>query len=130
MALNDFVAFGSAIYTRLHAMATVDVYNTLAPEGTTAPYCIYQRQDATDEHKFGNDKGITADYAVKIVSNKKYIAEAQAVYGHIHTATEDAPLSATGLTFLRCRRRSTISYRDPDGFWHVGGIYRIDAWLT
>lgn len=130
MAVNDMVAFGSAIYSRLSSQGTIGVYNTLAPQGTAAPYCIFQRQQGQDEHNFGNDKGITTDYVVKVVSSHKYIGEAQSLYGHIHTAMEDAPLSATGLTFLRCRRRSTISYPDPDGYWHVGGIYRIDAWVT
>lgn len=128
--INDFTAFGSAIYGRLGTAGTVGVYNTLAPQGTPAPYCIFQRQAATDEHTFGDGKGIVTDYAVKVVSSHKFIGEAQAIYGHIHTAMEDAPLSATGLNFIRCRRTSTLSYRDPDGYWHVGGIYRIEAWAS
>jgi len=130
--LNDFAAFGSAIYSRLSSQGTVGVYNTLAPQGTNAPYCIFQRQNAVDENTFadGGAGGIVADYAVKIVSRDKLIGEAQSLYGHIHTAMQDAPLSAVGLNFIRCRRTSTLSYRDPDGYWHVGGIYRIEAWAS
>lgn len=80
---------------------------------------------ATDEYTF-NTHGVDADYAVKVVSNRLWPAEAQTIYTHIHTAMQDAPLSVTGYTSLRCRRKSTIEYRDNDGFWHVGGIYAIE----
>lgn len=129
--INDFVAFGSAIYSRL-STGTVNAYNTLAPQGSAAPYVIFQRQDAQDEHTFsdGGAGGVVADYAIKVVSSHKFIGEAQALYGPVHTLMQDASLTATGLNFIRCRRTSTLSYRDPDGYWHVGGIYRIEAWAS
>lgn len=128
--INDFAAFGSAIYNRLSLQGTLGIYNTLAPQGSAAPYVIFQRQAAVDEHTFGDGKGIVTDYVVKVISSHKLIGEAQSLYGPVHTAIEDAPLSATGLNFIRCRRTSTLSYRDPDGYWHVGGIYRIEAWAS
>jgi hypothetical protein len=124
---NDFAALGSALYARLGTAGTVGVYYALAPQGGTPPYCIIQRQAGVDEYTF-TDGGVSTDYVVKIVSNRQWPNEAYQVYTHIHDALQDAPLTVTGFQLLRCRRRSTIEYREPEGFWHVGGIYRIDLW--
>lgn len=126
---NDFTALGSAIYARLSGQGTVNVYYALAPQGGTPPYCIYQRQDAVDEYTFTSSE-VSTDYIVKVVSNRNWPGEAQSVYGHIHTAMQNASLSISGYQLLRCRRLSTIEYREPDGFWHIGGVYRIDAHQT
>jgi len=126
--VNDSLSFGSAIYNVLHAGATVDIYNILATSGATPPYCVYQRQAAMDDYTFGGGHGVDADYVVKIVSNRNWPSEAQNVYTHIHSLLQDAPLAMTGFTSIRCRRQSTIEYRDPDGFWHVGGRYRVSGW--
>lgn len=123
--VNDSLAIGTAIKTRLDAFATVDIYHMLAPEGSTPPYTIYQRMAAVDEYTF-NTHEVDTDYAVKVVSNRKWSSEALNIYTHIHDAMQDAPLVVPGFTSLRCRRKSTIEYRDPDGFWHVGGIYAIE----
>ena len=49
-------------------------------------------------------------------------------YGSVHATLQNAGLTIDGYSALRCERRSTIEYMDGDHFWHVGGIYRIDAW--
>lgn len=129
MAVNDFAALGSALFTRLNAQGTVGVFYALAPQGGTPPYCIIQRQAAVDEYTFTSSE-VSSDYVVKIVSNRNWPGEAYQVYMHIHNALQDAPLSVAGFSLLRCRRRSTIEYRDPEGYWHVGGLYRIDIHAT
>ena len=123
---NDIAAIGSAIYSRIGTAGTVGVYSDLAPQGSAPPYCIYQQQAAPDEYTFTSHM-VSADYVVKIVSNRTWAGEAQQIYGHIHTLMQDAPLSVSGFSLMRCRRQSTIKYRDGDGFWHVGGLYRIDV---
>jgi hypothetical protein len=123
---DGILAIGTAIYNRLHAQATVDVYYAIADQGATPPYTVYQRMTASDEYAFGTARQVNADYMVKVISNRKWPGEALAVYEHIHNAMQDAPLAVTGFTCLRCRRSSTIEYRDPDSFWHVGGIFSVE----
>ena len=123
---DGVLAVGTAIYTRLHAQATVDVFYALATQGATPPYTVYQRMVSMDEYTFGTARLLNADYMVKVISNRNWPVEALDVYAHIHNAMQDAPLTVTGFTCLRCRRKSTIEYRDPDGFWHVGGLYRVE----
>jgi hypothetical protein len=122
---NDYTALGSAIYSVLNAAGTVDVHYALAPQGSTPPYCIFQRSTAADDYTF-TSSGVSADYIVKVVSNRNWPGEAQEVYGHIHTAMTNAALSVSGYTLIRSRRDTSVEFRDEDGFWHVGGIYNVD----
>lgn len=130
---NPAASLGSAVYGVLNAAGTVSVYNTLAPQSATPPYCVFQVQNAgVDEYTFGtaNTTVITsADYLVQVLSNRVWPGEAAEVYTHIHAAMQDAAPGTLlpGYTLLRCRRASSIQFRDPDGYWHVGGVYRIDV---
>lgn len=127
---NDFSAFASAVYSALGGTAaTPAAYYALAPQGSTPPYCVFQRMTGSDEYTF-DDGGVNADYLVKIVSNRQWPGEAYAAYGTVHSAMQGKQLTISGFTALRCERRTTVEYQDNDRFWHVGGIYRIEAWET
>jgi len=130
VAANDFTAFASAVYSALGGTAaTPPAYYALAPQGATPPYTIFQRMTGSDEYTF-NSAGVGSDYMVKVVSNRQWPGEASLAYGSVHTTLQGSTLSMTGFTALRCERRTTIEYLDNDRFWHVGGIYRIEAWRT
>lgn len=127
---NDQAAFGSAIYSALGGTAASPaVYYALAPQGTEPPYVIFQRQAGVDEYTF-TSQTVNTEYVVKVVSNRNWPTEARAAYGTVHNTFQNAALSMTGFTLLRCERVSTIEYIDPDRYWHVGGIYRIEAQAT
>lgn len=127
---NDFSAFASAVYSALGGtVATPAAYYALAPQGAQPPYTIFQRMSGSDEYTF-NSVGVATDYVVKVVSNRQWLGEAYAAYGSVHTALQGKQLTVSGFTALRCERRTTIEYQDNDRFWHVGGIYRIEAWRT
>lgn len=127
---NDFTALGSAIYSKLGGTAAnPPVYYALAPQGSTPPYIIVQRLTGSDEYTF-NSQGVNTEYVVKAVSNRIWPNEAWATYGSVHSTLQNAALTIAGFTSLRCQRKSTIEYIDPDRYWHVGGIYRIEAWQT
>ena len=127
---NDFTALGSALYAALGGTAAVPaVYYGLAPQGGTPPYVIIQRQAAVDEYTF-TSQGISADYVIKVVSNRHWPGEAWQAYGTVHATIQAAALTIAGYTPLRFERRSTVEYIDPGRFWHVGGIYRVEAWAT
>lgn len=120
-------ALGSAVYSRLNGQATVSIYDTLAPPGSVPPYGIWQLQAAVDTYMFA-DAGefLAADVVVKVVSNHHWATEATRIYDHIHNAMQDAPLAVTGYNLIRCRRASLIRFRDPDEYWHVGGLYTVE----
>ena len=127
---NDFTAFASAVYTALGGTAAnPPAYYAIAPQGSTPPYTVFQRMSASDEYTF-DSRGVGADYMVKVISNRQWPGEAYNAYGSVHTAIQNAALSISGYTALRCERRTTIEYQDNDRFWHVGGIYRIEGWQT
>lgn len=112
-------------------VSTLPTYNTQATQGTATPYIIYQLQDSLGQYVFGNKSGESADYVVKVVSNKLTpSAQAYAIYDHLHEVLQDASLTIVGAYPLRVRQISRIEYQDTQKFWHVGGIFRIDAWNT
>jgi len=118
-------ALGSAINSALSG-GTVSVYDTLAVQGGTPPYAIFQAQNPGEMEYTFSSSGLRADYVLKVISNRTWPGEAQQVYNHIHNLMQNAALSVSGYRVLRCRVSSGIKYRDEDGFWHVGGVYRID----
>jgi Protein of unknown function (DUF3168) len=140
--MNDYAAIGSALYGRLGTVqysyssngagtvtGSLGCYDTLAPQGGTPPYVIFQLQAGRDEYLFGTNSGRSVDYLVKAISDRHYASmQAQGIYATAHDNLQDAPLSISGGYPLRCRRMSDVYYRDTDGYWHVGGIYRIDFW--
>lgn len=129
-AMSDFAALGSALYSRLgSALAGGSVYYALGPQDATRyPVIVFQRIGAVDGYTFGtaNTEDVNADYLVKVVGNGQYPTALYALYGSVHARMQHAPLTVTGWTALRCERRSTVEYRDNDGYWHVGGLYRIE----
>ncbi len=141
---NDYAAMGSAIYGRLGTVqytyqtngtatttGTLPTRDTQVKQGTNPPYVIYQMQDSLDMYTFGTVSGESADYLVKVVSDREFPSmQAFAIADTIHANMQDAPLSITGGYTLRCRRISRVQYQDGDRYWHVGGIYRVDRWNT
>lgn len=139
---NEFEAMGSALYGALGTIqytyrtngtatttGTLPTWDTMSLQGTALPYLIYQLQDSLDLYTFGTKHGESADYLVKVVSNRQTPSyQAFAIYDRAHAVLQDAPLTIAGGYPLRVRRTSRIQYQDSDKFWHVGGIYRIDSW--
>lgn len=124
--MGDFVAIGSALYTACDNASTVPVYYGLVPQGSALPAIVINRQAGVDEYTWGGT-AISTDYQVQVVSNRNYQYEAANHYDALHAALNGTALSIAGYTALRCERTSTIEYRDSGGYWHVGGLYRIDA---
>lgn len=106
---------------------SVGVYNTLAVQQTTTPYLVFQLQSGIDDYAFGDKREESLDYVVKAVSVRSYPShEANPIYETAHDALQDAPISVAGYGVMRVRRTSRVRYRDSQGYWHVGGLYRID----
>lgn len=143
---DDSEVMGSAIWGRLGTVqytystsggtatttGTLGVYDAQAPQGANPPYITYQLQDSLDQYIFGGNSGESADYLVKVVSDRKTpSAQAYRIAGQFHAALQDAPLTIAGGYPLRVRRISRVApYQDGDKFWHTGYLYRIDRWNT
>lgn len=130
---TDFEAIGSALYSALGGTAGTVFYG-LAPQGSGGaavqpPYVLVNRQSAQDEYTFDN-AGLNSEYVIKAVTDAYWPGPAYTRYATAHGSVQDAALTVTGYDALRCRRVSTLEYRDRDGYWHVGGVYRIDIWGT
>jgi len=126
---TDFQAIGSALYSALGGTAGTAFYG-LAPQGQAPPYVTLQRQSANDEYTFDGN-GVSADYLVTAISNREWPgAEAYPRYATAHALLQGTQLAVTGYQALRCQRTNTVEYRDQQGYWHVGGVYRIDIWAT
>lgn len=125
--MSDFVAIGSALYTACDAATTVPVYYGIIPQGSAVPAVVINRQAGVEEHDWSGSI-ISTDYQVQVVSDRQWPYEAAAAYDALHTAIDGTALSMTGLVAMRCERTATLEYRDPDGFWHVGGLYRVDVY--
>lgn len=106
---------------------SVGVFNTLSIQQTATPYVIFQLQSGIDDYSFAGDREESFDYVVKAVSVKNSPSqEANPIFATADAALQDAPLSVAGYSVMRVRRTSRIRYRDGSGYWHVGGIFRID----
>lgn len=121
---NPHTALGRAIYSLLSG-GTVAVYDSIAVQGGTPPYAIFQLQAGSDAYTF-NSTEFSGDYVVKVLSNRIWPGEAEQVYSHLHTLMQNGALSIPGYRLLRSRRTGLVKYREQS-YWHVGGVYRIDA---
>lgn len=126
---DPYTALGSAIASTIGTAIGVPLYMNVAPQGGTPPYCVYQFQAATDDYVFGNgaDSITAADVSFRVISNRVWPGEALLIYGgSVHPRVQRASLSVAGHKLLRCERTGQIPpYRDADGYWHVGGLYRV-----
>jgi hypothetical protein len=125
--MNDLLLMGSALYQYFNTNGTATVYYQKAPQGASVPYTVIQFMTAVDEYTF-NDKGVSSDYAIKVVSDRKFPFDAIQLYGYIHSLIQDGSVSVAGYNVLRIRRESMFQYQDPQDFWNVGGIYNLDIW--
>lgn len=118
---------GTALYS-----GTLPVFNTLAIQETPAPYIVFQRLTGNDAYSFGNDKERSFDVMVKVLSLRSYpTQESEPIYAQAHEHIQDAVFAMTGWKVQRVRRYSSIeSYRDDAGYWHTGGVYRLDIATT
>lgn len=117
---------GTAMYS-----GSVPVVNTLALQQTLPPYIVFQLQTGIPEYAFAGDEGESFDYLVKAVSLRNFPSqESNPIFEKASITLQDAPLSVAGYSVLRVRRGSRVRYRDQQGYWHVGAIFRIDIVRT
>lgn len=125
--MNDILLMGSALYRHLNTLGTTTVYYQKAPQNASVPFVVIQLINATDDYTF-DDKGINADYSIKVISDRNFPLEAIQLYGNTHALIQDGTVTVEGNSVLRIRRESMFQFEDPQHFWNVGGIYNFDIW--
>lgn len=125
--MNDLLQLGSAIYNKLSSSGTIATYYQKAPQSATVPYCLIYFVTANDDYHFG-EKGLNADYQVKVISDRNFPDQGVRLYGGIHDILQDANLTLPGYDVLKIRRESIFQYEDPSHYWNVGGLYSFDVW--
>lgn len=124
--MGDIITLGSALYSMLDAASTVPIYYGIAPQGSACPFIIADREGATDDYAFAGGHTIDATYTVLAVSDKQWPTEAANLYESLHAAIDGSnPNVGSGFSVILFRRESTTQYRDNDGYWFVGGTYRL-----
>jgi hypothetical protein len=127
--MGDMVAVGSALYSACAGLTATPVYYALAPQGGTPPYVVIGQQAGVDEYTF-TGRDLNSEYQVMVISDRGWPTEAATIYDNLHGQLNGRALTVAGYTALRCERTATIEYRDTDGYWHVGGLYRVDVHKT
>lgn len=123
------MAIGSAIYGRLATPLGSAIYDGIAPAGAPSTFAVWQVATDLDEYTFGaNAKDLESlDVILRCVSDRHWPDRARAMYGTVHNYMQNAPLSVTGFTVIRCKRRGgKFQYQDSELFWHVGALYQIE----
>ena len=120
---DDLILVGSALHGLL-AAGTLTWYRDVAPGTATMPFGVWSFQSGSDEYDFGGRFTIY-DYNVRVVTDDDWPTRAEQLAADAGTLIQNTPMAITGYEHLECRRSSPVHYRDPDGFWNVGGIYRV-----
>lgn len=125
----DKAVFAALNVPAVLAVAQGGVYVGLAPQGTTAPYVVFQFISGVDEHTFAG-RSINALYQVQAISRSRWPKEAEDIDTVTDGLMEDATLSVANYSQVLCRRISVVAYTEEDQgaiVQHVGGLYRIMA---
>lgn len=125
--MNELYLVGSAVYNLLKTNGSIDVYHSKAPQSATTDYALIYFVTSNDEYTF-NDKGLSGDYQLKVVSSKNFPDSAIQMYGYLHDLLQDANLNLPNYDSIRVRRQSTFLFEDQKHFWNVGGLYAIEIW--
>ena len=133
---NLRVNLDTAIFNTLNVASVVNeatggVFNSLAPQGTTPPFVVFQAMSKVDDYwSFSSGRGGSAVYMVKAISRSPWPKEAGDIDTQIDSVMQDASLSITGHSLIMCRRESDLYLVEDQGgtiFNHIGGLYRIIA---
>lgn len=124
----------AAIYTRLNGdatlkgLATGGIHHRLAPQGTEAPYVIFQRQAGTSLRTFAPGSTERAVWLVKSVCRGASATKAEEIDARCQALLDGVKLSPATGRALTVERHSAVEYgeaSDGEQIHHVGSLYRI-----
>ena len=113
------------------------IYSSLAPQGATLPFIVYDADEAVHETGVKGDSGCVAvDYAIRAVSRADTWGScagiAEAMDAELHQSSGTVTVgTATVLIVNGCVRMRTFRYVEVDHgnrYNHMGAVYRIWAY--
>lgn len=111
----------------LKGLAAGGLHHQRAPEGTTPPYVIFNKQSGVPVWSFG-DFFSNQLWQVKGICRGGDAEGAEAIDARCAELLNDAPLDIDGHETLYLRRESDVDYPQDDAgetIFHVGGLYRL-----
>lgn len=122
-ALKSTLSAGTALTGELGGTA---IYDTVAPQGTSAPYVVYAWSGGGTPND-GANRDYDAVWLVKGVTTDQ--AQARRIDDAIDDLLHDGTLTATGWNNYWCAREADVRYAEPATgglvYWHYGGRYRV-----
>jgi hypothetical protein len=126
---------GATALTSLLAGGTASpsVFHGVAPQGSTAPYVVFNSQSGSVPVKtFTANAYENALYQVKGITSSRSARAAGTIQQQIDTAIDGPALSFGGHTHMGCERVQEVDYVEngPGGqqYYHRGAIYRLRAY--
>jgi len=121
--MDDLILVGSALHGAL-AAGTIDWYRNVAPGTAVPPYGVWSLQSGSDAYDFGG-KFATFDYNVRVITDDDWPTRGEGLAQAAMALIDNVALTIPGYDHLECRRSAPVHFRDPDGFWNIGGIFRV-----
>lgn len=105
------------------------IHHLRAPQGTEAPYGIFNEQSGLPVRSFG-DKSKNQLWLVKGVSRGGDQGEAEAIDTRCEELLDRQVFAVEGFELLGCERETDVIYPEDDEgetIYHVGALYRIQT---
>jgi hypothetical protein len=102
------------------------MYPHEAADAATMPYVVYYLVDDLNEYTFSDDtERINVQFSIYSDSNSP--GQALDLYENLKSLYDDAALTVTGYTVIRCQRGQMQLMRDEEmGTWHLFVDYEIE----
>ncbi len=104
----------------------------VAPEGTSYPVLVYQKQAGADVYTLGKHRAWRPfTYLVKVIQTGHTDETAQDAIARVDALLTDTALAVTGYTTMLIERMSDVEYAEVDNgitYHHVGALFTI--WLA
>jgi hypothetical protein len=133
------MALEKALYSKLAGdtgaggvatLAIGGIHRILAPQGTSAPYVVFQKFSAVQQYTFTLRDHTRYVYMVKAIAEDRSSAIADQIDNRVDAILTDGTLPAlSGFTLIYMRRSSDlpplIEVGEGRTYQHVGGLYDI-----
>ena len=120
---------GATALTGLLTLGTAGVFQDLAPEGAVPPYVVFNAQSpSVPQYTYTAVAFENTIYQVKGVTQGPSKAAGGTIAHQIDAALNDAAVTVTGYTLLKCRRLQDVDFTEVVSgvrFSHIGGLFRV-----
>lgn len=119
---------GDAALIALLAAGTASIFQRLAPENETTPYCIYQQQAGVAAYTLAGPSWTDFVFTVKGITEGPSMQRAGQIQDRLEELLTNGELTVAGRDHLYLRREADVEYAEVvDGrrYNHAGADFRI-----